>query len=350
MTRIANPYQGAGQIAAGPRFIVRQAELSDIRSAWAGDRPGNVSIRGNFRMGKSSLVRSAAKTYALDTPRHVVVVVSAGAVTDGKGLLRLMAKRAHRALQGTGFDATVAQASLGPLQAAMELEEWFDVCEAVTDFFLVLADARIGVLMIVDELDRMAGWSGLAEFQFLRDLASEPEFSLGLTTISRRSVYDIETSGFGGSTLGGVLGHSVHIGLFSEAEGQEMIARGASAGISLTPAEEDLNYLAGTHPFLLESACFWFFEESQMGVGAGRAEVQDRLTEQITSLYRVYLRDLEIDLPGAVSDISRTLTAGHDMARLPVATKLPALGLARACNGQLIPFSRHFGEYLRSSK
>jgi hypothetical protein len=344
--RASNPYQGVGQIADGLRFVDRSAELNALRTGWTGERPGNVSLQGNFRMGKSSLVRMAAKAYARDNPQNVAVVIGAGSLRDGKSLLRIMAKRVHQAIERTGVADSRVAAAFGPLAASMELEEWTDVVEAVVDFFRVISFADIAVLMIVDEFDRLSSWAGLAEFQVLRDLASEPEFSVGLTTVSRRSVYEIETAGFGGSTLGGVLGHSVRVGLFSLTECAAMVRKGGD-GEESPVSWGDLEYLAGTHPFLLELACFYQFDSAAPGAIQSRDFVAHRIRDQAESLYDVYLRELEAEIPGSVVELRRTINAGDDVSGLSFASRLGALGLARELDGRLVPFSGHFGDYVK---
>ena len=237
---MANPYQGVGQIASGARFVERQELTKEILEAWNGQRPGNLSLRGNFRMGKSSLIRDAATKFHAANPDRIAVVIGAGRIKDGVSLFRGIARRAYASLSEIGAARHLLPGAQRRLSAALESDMWSDVSEAVADFLCYLGDSDIGAMIAIDEFDRLSDWCGTPEFQFLRDLASEPEYRVGLTTVSRKSVYEIEVAGSHGSHLGGVLGHSLSVGLMSEEEATALVLRAGDSGVDISPWYGDI--------------------------------------------------------------------------------------------------------------
>lgn len=337
-----NPYAGVGQIAFGPRFVRRPEPVEFLHSVWNGSRPGNASVTGNYRVGKSSIARNAAVEHSVSFPEHLVVVTSAGRVDGAISLLRVIGRRIYHLLQTTKQPAALQDSCKKCLTAAMEFEDWFGVSEAVADLFRLLCEAGLGVLIVVDEFDRVGPWFERAGFQFLRDLASEPEFSVGLTTVSRRSVYDIEVAGFGGSILGGVLSHVYNVGLLESTEGADLVGRGLSVSKEFASYVEELEWYAGLHPFLLDLACYWYVEN----LLGSAVPVVSRFRPQFNAVYSSYLVDLDNAFPGHSRAGAALLTAGRDLSSLGVTAYLLASSLVvREGHRRMWPFSQDFSEY-----
>src|SRR6185437_15073698 len=117
--------------------------------------------------------------------------------------------------------------SLEPIGAAgLEARTWYDLRHAISRFFAVVCEDGHHMVVVLDEFDRASQvCSKLAEFQLLRNLASEKEYSIGLITVSRRRVADIEIDAAGGSILGGVLSLTQPVGMFTPAEANIMLER-----------------------------------------------------------------------------------------------------------------------------
>lgn len=283
-----NPYAGVGQIAFGDRFVPRPGLTGVIEEAWRAKRPGNLNIRGNFRVGKSSLARNA------DVPAATSrVVVSGGMVDHGVSLVRMLTRRVHEVLRADGLTfAQLAEASK-MLNWVFDSDSWIDVTEGALDFFSFVAQQGLSLVVVIDEFDRLSGTCGVPAFQFLRDIGSEPEFAIGLAAISRRPLHEIEGAGSAGSNLSGVFGQSATVGLLGETEVELMIERGEVGGFPTRDYGEELRAIGGSHAYLLEMALFEVCEmlrsaETPTVVGLGR-RVRERyvpLAAQYATLAR----------------------------------------------------------------
>lgn len=256
-----NPYRLAGQIAAGNRFIGREELVQQLQSVWSSaGRPSNLRVQGHHRIGKSSIVQRA-----LDTSRSrsdlLTVHLNIGRHDSGTDVFRAMTRRAMSALREVAATKNLLSDLASKDAAVQRATEWYDLMEAVLAFFSTLGQAGLYVLLVLDEFDRASTVFGhLAEFQLIRDLASEDEYPLGLVTVSRRDIESIEISTAGGSVLGGVASLPLYVGMFTEAEADLMLSRAASLGIALGSVREQVTRHCGGHPLLLEILCHGLVE------------------------------------------------------------------------------------------
>ena len=343
----ANPYRLVGQVAEGDRFIGRDRLLRQVHGTWAEPgRPANLRVLGHHRVGKTSLVRRALRT-GPDRPDLTSVLINVGTCESGADLFRSTVRRV--AARAGGADRV-----LEPIAAAVQSADgWYDLKESVRDFFAALRDMDRHVLLVLDEFDRAASVVKLPDFQLLRDLASEPDFSLGLITVSRRSIEAIESAGDAsqaGSILGGVVITPLHVGMFGDAEADLMLARAASAGVGLAAVRDEIVDRTGLHPFLLEMLLNRIV---QTYADTGKVDVAscfEAESVQFHSEFRRLLGNIDADTDGRGSALLRRVAVGTAGDRTaPGMAHLIQMGVvSRGPDGALALFSREFGRYLLS--
>lgn len=276
-----NPYRRVGQVATGDRFVERPALTRSLLSAWTEPgRPSNLCVLGHHRTGKTSLVKHAVAQPGRED--LLAVWVDVGSQASGPDLFRAMVKGVLD--QAAGLDGLHELAA-----PALATDSWYQLHGSVTAFFTAVRRAGKSVLVVLDEFDRAAVvCQRLAEFQLLRNLASEPQYPVGLLTISRRRIKDIEINAAGGSILDAVVSTRRHVGMFTATEAGTMLGRAALAGLDLTPVRERITDRSGLHPFLLETFCNGvvevYEETGELSVDAAYERVMDVFHTQFEHL------------------------------------------------------------------
>lgn len=342
-----NPYRLVGQVAEGERFIGRAELVRQVQDTWREPgRPANLRVLGHHRVGKTSLVGHALRT----CPQRddlVRVSINVGTCQTGADLFRSIVRRALGGVDGGPDGPLVATGS-----AAQMADGWYDLKEAVRAFFVAVRESGRHVLLVLDEFDRAAGVVKLPDFQLLRDLASEPEFSLGLITISRRPIEVIESAeavSQGGSILGGVVTAPLYVGMFTDVEADLMLARAASAGIGLASVREEIIDRTGLHPFLLEKLCNRIV---QAHANTGKVDVAAAYEAEALEFHTLFSRlvdNIDADTGHRGSRLLRAIAAGavHDQLSPEVLWRLQHMGVvSRSPAGALSLFSREFGRYV----
>jgi hypothetical protein len=333
-----NPYREVGRVATGERFIGREALVRQVAVACHGTgRPSNMRVVGHHRVGKTSLVRRALETIP---PRAdlVKVWVNVGSQKFGIDLFRSMVRQV---LSQIGPDGKL-EAIAGAVQAA---RAWYDLVEGVRAFFAAVRSRGLHVLVVLDEFDRAAAiFTLLAEFQLLRELASEPAYSVGLVTISRQNIEKIETQAAGGSILGGVVSTTRYVGMFTDTEVDLMLARAAAEGIGLAVARDEIMARTGPHPYLLELLCHRIVEIFEV---TEKIDVATAFLEEspiIESYFNRLLTAVNADTDGRGLGLLRGLVT--DSQSNGTRADLTRMRLTGIVSEQRSLFSPEFGRYI----
>ncbi|KAB1147696.1 ATP-binding protein [Streptomyces luteolifulvus] len=350
----ANPYRQVGRVAEGDRFVGRDGLVRLIQSAWQEQgRPSNVRVLGYHRTGKTSLVRRALQACPVRRTDLVSVWLDVGTHDSGADLFRSMTRqvmaefreRARRGEKG-------APDELGAINAAVQQDgNWGDLRESVRDFFKALCRHGHHVLAVLDEFDRATNtFTRLAEFQLLRSLASDPPYSLGLITISRRDIESIEVDAAGGSILGGVVATRRHVGMFTDEEADLMLARAAAVGIGLAALREEIIARTGLHPFLLELLCNRIVDLHRT---TGRLDVRAAYEQEAPTFdtqFAQLRQNIEADSEGRATALLRKLAVGRPAEpESPELSRLKQMGVASSGPERVTLFSREFAHYIQMS-
>jgi hypothetical protein len=314
---IDNPYAQVGQVAYGDHFVERSLAGRRIERSWQreGVRPGNLSVLGYHRTGKTSLVRWAAD----GCPRTDLqtVFIDVGTLASGEAMFQAIVRET---LAKGPFSPGATAAG----NAALGASTWDDLRQAVIAFFTEIPAGGHYVMIVLDEFDRASLiCKQLAEFQLLRNLASE-QFPVGLITISRRRVADIEIDAAGGSILDGVLSLKQPVGMFAPAEADVMLDRAQPLGIDLRSVRRRIADLTGLHPYLLELLCHSIVEHYQE---TGKVDVERAYQGEQENFFQYFKHLAEViqaDLGEGGIALVRALASGtsassgypHELAQL----------------------------------
>lgn len=331
-----NPYRDAGRVAVGTRFLGRGALVRQVAEVWhAPGRPTNLRIVGYHRTGKTSAVRRALDTLP---PRDDIIPVRLNIGSQGSGM-DLYRSIVRRVLEAAREPSLTAVASV-----IMAADQWYDLLEGVEVFFKQVRGLGLNVLVVLDEFDRAASaFTQLAEFQLLRNLVSEPDFSIGLITVSRRDLDRIEIAAASGSTLSEVISTVRYVGMFDNDEVDLLLGRSAQAGLVLASVRDEIMARAGAHPFLLESLCKRIVEVHEQ---TGKVNVAEAFTQESALFEMQFGRLLDAvntDTDGKGGMILQELALGS----VPVVVS-PELGRLRRTGivtGDTL-FSAEFAHYL----
>ena len=286
-------------------------------------RPGNLSVIGHLRAGKTSLVWHALSLM----DRTDLAVLQINVVIHASALDLFRAIAGQLADEVDGLDEAA-----GAVRAA---RDWYDLSNAVTALFKEVADRGRYVLLVLDEFDRAPlVLADLSAFQLLRSLASEPEYPVGLITISRRAVIDIETDAAGGSRLDGVLGERCYVGTFTAREAAELIGR-ARPVVDLSGAADEITGRVGRHPYLLPALCARIVERYLVTGTVDVAAAYELQRADFAEYFDRLLRDIDADSDGRGSATLIEIARGADPASYPLEVqKLISTGVVERTAGR----------------
>ncbi|HEY5834334.1 glycosyltransferase [Streptomyces sp.] len=243
-----NPYWFVGQAVVGEDFVERPELTRRITDMWRGPgRPANLSLFGHHRVGKTSLVDRALSL--ADRDDLGIVRLSMGRQASVFDLFRTLTREVAAC-----FPQVTELAELA--RPVHDTRDWFDLHGGIAEFFKELGRSGLYVLVALDDFDRAPRvLAELSPFQLLRTLASEAAYPVGLLTVSRRPIIEIETDAAGGSRLDGVMTDRAYVGMFTAAEAGRLVDRARRAGVDLSAVLPEITARSGLHPYLLGLLC-----------------------------------------------------------------------------------------------
>jgi len=347
-----NPYRLVGQMTLGDPFVGRAELLRKVQSCWRGQgRPGNLSVQGSHRMGKTSLVSRAAEIDGDSRENLLFVRLSVGDHESGTDLFRAVVRETHHEL-GSSSSPGAAPYRRVLDQLAMDVAkqtEWFELAEMVRTFFTYLGRSDMSVVVILDEFDRASQVFGrLADFQFLRTLASEAFSPIGLVTVSRRPIDVVEIDAVGGSTLDGVLSLRCNVGCFSDTDIDEMLGRAEQAGIDLRARKDEITHITGGHPYLLGLLCCEIVHRFHYSAIVDIRLAYSGLIPQFETQFKVLTRSLDAATGNRGKDLLRRVSQNRDDTIPAIDVDLMRrLGLLSPDVGRICLFSNKFAHFVQ---
>ena len=245
---IRNPYFNRKMIKDTDDFYGRKREVNLIYSMIDAPRPQCVSIVGNRRIGKSSLLyfiydENNRKKYIQNPDDFIFVFMD---------------------LQ-TNQDITEEE-FLYALFAQLKLEAGIDVDEgspydALIKFASELERNRQKLVVLLDEFESITGNPNFGHkfFSFLRSVANR--YDVAYITSSAKELQKLcHTQEVAVSPFFNIFS-SLYLRPFTMREARELITKpSAAAGIPLADYMDPIFQLAGTFPFFLQIACSAFFD------------------------------------------------------------------------------------------
>ncbi|WP_329216660.1 glycosyltransferase [Streptomyces sp. NBC_01485] len=340
----ANPYEGVGGVPAADGFVERAELVRTIESVWRSPgRLGNLSVLGQHRFGKTSVVEQALRR--IDRVDLAVVRVSVVELDSVFGLFRTLTSEVTAKFPSIPdldrFNTTVRNA-----------RGWYDLENAVTTYFEAAGRRGIHVLLVLDEFDR-APWVlvDLSAYQLLRSLVSEPRYSVGLVTLSRRSVFEIEADAAGGSRLDGVMSSQLYVGLLEPVEVAELLDLAGAVGVDLHAVESELLARCGRHPYLLGILCRRVVHEF---AETGEVDVRKAHELEAASFHSYFdrlIEEVDLDLSGRGTALLHAVASGGPVSALHAedVQDLVNKGVLIRRDDSVGLFSDELAAYLRSA-
>ncbi len=268
-----NPYVRVGALPAdSPVFFGRRRELSEVLGILR--RPGNpgcVSLLGERRIGKSSLLSQVHQALAAE---QGLVAVHANAQDWGRFDPPAFFRDLHQAIRRVLPDApqrTVAN---------------------YADFRNFVADhaARWRFVLIVDEFDDMAANPALDDrfFTNLRALGDDADYAFGFLLASRQPLERLCQQGdIGSSAFWNIFGMPYVLGLLESREAEDLARKPfrQSLGKPLRDLKKVWHW-CGHHPAMLQMVMWSLWQAREGGYPLPAADLRDGLGPYYHDLWR----------------------------------------------------------------
>ena len=243
-----NPYLNRTAIREDRDFFGRRRELTTVFSRIDASEPQSVSIVGERRAGKSSLLRALLRQRAafLGRPDEFVFVY-----------LDLQEKM-HGDVSDF-FGALIEEIALARQDPV--IAESRPTYENVRKLVAGLRRAHVKLVLLLDEFEAITlNRNFTAEFfSFLRSLPNNYPVSF-IVTSARELQEFCHSKEIAGSPFFNIF-HKLNLGCFPAEEAHELIVQPSrGAGYSLETHAAFIHRLAGYFPFFLQMACCAFFE------------------------------------------------------------------------------------------
>jgi len=236
------------------QFYGRRREVTRILSRMGSDRPQSVSVVGERRIGKSSLLYhltcpQVQTKYLSNTSSLVVVLLDfqqlrVGSLEDFFGLLLTQIRAIHKDLADSG------KPGYGAFQKILES----------------LRQQGKQLILLFDEFDAITSHSAFEGefFSYLRSAANN--YAVAYVTSSKTELQRLcHSSEISDSPFFNIF-TNLYLKPFDKAEALKLISLPSEEqGIPLSTFGEDLISLAGLFPFYLQIACsvyFYWFDEN----------------------------------------------------------------------------------------
>ncbi len=345
-----NPFIDEGSIVFGEKFVGRYEALSLIEDRVVSGL-SCLAIVGQGRMGKSSLAYHALvhQRQRLAERRILVLSLNLPSFQNRTDLFRKIIWLAREELE------EYAPNLLGEVRVERFLQktqqgnlEWLDLQDTVQQFFKFLKRREWGAILILDEFDaaRTVLRGDLQAFQTLRELAYQPEWRVGLVTLSRRSLEEIEVQSEAISNLHGIF-DTYYLPRFSFNELTELVKRVTHAGLSYSPElTQDIYEHTGGHPYLsvklLSRLVTLWLETHRIDLDHAFEQVQLMFVEYYGELLRL-LKEDESD-----RKLLEVVCGPVIKATRQDAGKLERYQLIQPSGESYQGFSDHFTKYLNA--
>ncbi|HEU0003822.1 MAG TPA: hypothetical protein VFQ36_23145 [Ktedonobacteraceae bacterium] len=352
MSLSTSPFDGFDAPCAVSPFIERGHALRVIEQrVLAVQEPGNLSIIGLPRVGKTSLVYHALfKRDSLPDTRQILPIwLNLAGYEQPELFFRALAQQCIEQASNLGWSTSATQRAA---QAALqEGISWSEGYARLQRYLQKLHQARPGIriVCVLDDFDAAAELfiADPTYFSSIRGLYENPSWRVTFITISQLPLREIELLARGIPTLH-VPFQEYYLTLFDDTEMQECYAHLAATGLTINDALTGrIEWYAGKHPYLLARL------GSQL-IAMGRANQQasvDDAFKHVEADFRAYYT-LLMDTPGPANTCRDALADA--IYRVP--TEQPSdiemlmkYGLIQRTPEGYEVFSRHFAVYLRET-
>ena len=245
-----NPFADYGGIVINNRFIGRKKEIETIQNRLLGPSFGNISVVGLPRVGKSSLVWNAIflEKEILIEKKIIPIWISFGEYDS-----------IYETLDEIIFE--IGEVII-EISTAGELQEITDKINMsisnlekrrfIKKYFKFVKQKGFRIIIALDEFDNAKNILSLQDFQFLRELSYSTETKIGLITISRKSIQELEPDNGALSNFYQIF-TDLRLKLFSNLDIDLYWNRIENLGLYVSNDYKTLSdEYCGSHPYLLD--------------------------------------------------------------------------------------------------
>jgi len=275
-----NPYLSRTMIKNRDSFFGRHQEVRRIFARLNASPPGSISIVGDRKIGKSSLLnyvymRQTRETHLDDPDRMVMVFLDFQEEKD---------------MSIETFVRTLLGIASIELRGRVAVEDCAHSLDGIKDFVQRLSAAGHRLAILLDEFDAITTNRSfsLEFFSFLRFLANHYDVAY-LTSSARDLQVLCHTKEISDSPFFNIFSN-LRLSIFQPAEALELIrVPSESAGRPLEPHAQQIMEMAGLFPFFLQMACshtLEWMEEHPPGTDPDFTEIRRRFYDEAKLHYR----------------------------------------------------------------
>jgi hypothetical protein len=241
-----NPYLSRTMIKNRDRFFGRHQEVRRIFSRLNASPPGSMSVVGDRKIGKSSLLNyiymRQTREAHLDDPDRMVMV--------------FLDFQEEKDMSIDTFVRTLLGIAAIELRGRVAVEDCAHSLDGIKDFVQRLSTAGYRLAILLDEFDAITTNRnfGLEFFSFLRFLANHYDVAY-LTSSARDLQILCHTKEISDSPFFNIFSN-LRLSVFQPQEAAELIrVPSEAAGRPLEPYQQQIIEMAGYFPFFLQMAC-----------------------------------------------------------------------------------------------
>ncbi|MEQ1831526.1 MAG: serine/threonine-protein kinase [Candidatus Eisenbacteria bacterium] len=296
-TNASNPYLHRVMIKHPSDFYGRRSEVRRIFSRLNASQPGSISIVGDRRIGKSSLLNHVytreVREQQLSEPGRMVMAY-----------LDLQVEKDMRL--ETFVDMLIGLVDL-ELHGRVKISDCPRSLDGVQEMVERLAKAGLRLAVLFDEFEVITANANfdLQFFSFLRYLANH--YPVAYLTSSARNLQVLcHTREISDSPFFNIFS-TMRIGAFPQAEAEELVREpSAAAGTPLEPWSTQLLALSGLFPCYIQMACSHALEHlaDRPGSTPDFADIRRRFMDEASLHYQYLWDSLDEHERGALSRLA----------------------------------------------
>jgi AAA+ ATPase superfamily predicted ATPase len=258
---LKNPFSDFGGIIKGDRFVGRKSELNQIQKRLLGESFGNLAIIGLPRIGKSSLAWNSIieNKETLIQKKILPIWIPLGEFSNLIEFLDEVLSIVCDQIQTTNKESFLVFNELR--NSFHSADSNLEKRRFVKKFLRNLNTNGFRLILVIDEFDNAQDIFSLQDFQFLRESSYNLETKIGIVTVSRKTIQELEPDNGSLSNFYQIF-DELRLKLFSDEDVSLYWQRLKKLGISVSATYiENIIFYSGKHPYLLDLINYSIFNK-----------------------------------------------------------------------------------------